>query len=293
MTDSVPKPKLIKKSVLSAPKVGDTVAAQSSPTTSPGSVPKPTPIKNPVPPAKAANKVTAQPASPTSGEPTPKQPPKSIPPTPNKSQINHPQNPNFESQLGKKRFNRLRFKFSEYLQSGKRPPKELVDRTASEMQIPARLIDEALKTISGKASLSRSVGFRVEKTYFELVHDWNRHDWNGNFRKFIEEIATRCDVRSSAVRGWLRMLHRKKFFLEGQPLPTTDQQQTILAVYNQYLAGTEPPPQLLHAWIAYHLDNQVTEEQVHLILVTHRQQIQKNLMKRCSNNSLKPDQSPA
>lgn len=161
------------------------------------------------------------------------------------------------------------------------------------MQIPAKLIEGALKKISGEASLSRLVGFRVEKTYFELVHDWNLQDWNGTVNEFIEETSTRCDVRSSAVRGWLKMLHQKKFFPQRQELPTTDQQQTILALYNQYLAGTEPPPKPLHAWIAHHLDNQVTDQQVYLVLVTHRQQVQKKLMKRSSNNSLKPGQTPA
>lgn len=129
--------------------------------------------------------------------------------------------------------------------------------------------------------------------YFELVHDWNRQDWNGTVDEFIEEIATRCDVRSSAVRGWLGMLHQKKILLQGQPLPTTDQQQTILALYKQYLAGTEPPPKPLHAWIADHLDNQVTEQQVHLVLVTHRRKIENKLVKRCSNNSFTPGQPPA
>ena len=164
--------------------------------------------------------------------------------------------------------------FQPWLEQATRPPSELVLASAGEMGLDPTVLAKTLKALAG-VNLSRPLAFRIEKTWLTLARTWT-----GGFHALTEAVAEQLGIRSAAVSFWVNFLCGKGGKdPAAEELPSAEFQAAILACYDAYLLGDGPPDQPLHPAIAASLGNQVTANQVFLVLRRLRRKLKRRFQR--------------
>jgi hypothetical protein len=119
---------------------------------------------------------------------------------------------------------------------------------------------------SPSPKLSRTQLFDIEKAYWKEI-DLRRYP----LAEFPQRIAEELGFANRwQVLRWIDVLHDDPHTFDGVPEPTTEQRDSIIKAYQEYIASEVPPEKGLHQTISDQLGTNLKPRQVHKVLQNYR-----------------------
>lgn len=181
------------------------------------------------------------------------------------------------------KYKQIRSSFYRYVTEGHLPPKDKINKILAPYNLTGKAIEDILDRLLTHNQINRLLGFQIEKTYFQLLDQWQDTYFN-----LAREIATRLRIHPKITRNWLDFLHRRSDLINALPLPSEEVSQQIIALYLQYLKADEFPDSPLHCWIAQSIPSDLTEGQVHKVLSEYRIRLRQKLFDKDSARTTLP-----
>ncbi len=172
---------------------------------------------------------------------------------------------NDETTLKEENIKQIQKGLDPYLSLGKYPPYYLIQQLCKPYNLTPEATRKVVSNLQARNKITRETGFAIEKKYFELIETWS---WSLN--SLYKQISFDLGITFPAVATWLGFIHNSNKYLRQAQDVTKEIADKIIVIYKEYLAGDKPPEIGLHKLIAREIEESITYDQVHKLILSYR-----------------------